>query len=344
MPVMPSSTLPGTDPAATAVDLRRTAGDERAIAGGRPRFRPQDLARNLAHGAMLELRLTPKPGLVDLRDSGAHPDLSFVLMARSASMLPAYYQELQAALRRGGDLAACIAAGRRAEERMLSAVGSNAHRGYIFLSGLILLAACRPGNGPLTGAEEIGDLRLRITALAEEFFLSERSRPGPGGPDSPAPTHGARVRRLHNLGGVRAEALSGLPSLFETGWPSFTRFFAATGDFSRASYYMMARLMQNLEDTTTVHRCGLEGLRRIRRDGALLERVLEEGDDHIRVLERLNEEYIGCKLTLGGVADCMGLAYAAYLTFEGVSKREAGEFQARLLRDRHGRADSPPPS
>jgi hypothetical protein len=40
---------------------------------------------------------------------------------------------------------------------------------------------------------------------------------------------------------------------------------------------------------------------------------------------------------MGGVADCMGLSYAAYLTYEGASEREAGDFQARLLLDRHGR-------
>jgi len=68
--------------------------------------------------------------------------------------------------------------------------------------------------------------------------------------------------------------------------------------------------MQNLEDSTAVHRCGLEGLRRLREDGRRIQAALESGDDHRRLLSVLNDEYRAMRLTMGGVADCLALSLA----------------------------------
>jgi triphosphoribosyl-dephospho-CoA synthetase len=290
------------------------------------RIRPAILARNIAHGAMFQLRLTPKPGLVDLRDNGSHSDLSFVLMARSASLLPAYFRELQEAQRCRG-LSACIEAGRRAEDRMLATVGSNTHRGYIFLGGLFLLASAGEVDG-------IGEFRLRIMAAAEDFFATVDSVPDLRDRRH-GESHGARVRREHSLGGIRAEALAGLPSVFEVGLPALASFHQDSGDFGLASLYAFSRLMQVVEDTTAVHRCGLEGLARIRHDGTRLQRVIEEGGDHLVLLEQWNEEYRSMRLTMGGVGDCLSLTYAVYLTAAGLSEAATVDLQSQLLSTRH---------
>lgn len=301
------------------------------------RFRPENLARNLAHGAMLELRLTPKPGLVDLRSQGSHPDLSVVLMTRSASLLPAYFRELLEAERRGRGFAACMEAGRRAESRMLSAVGSNTHRGLIFLGGLLLLSSCREvdwreGHG-------MGDLRLNCSLLAEEFFRGGDLK-GTGGPARRDESHGAEARRIHSIGGVRAEALAGLPAVFEVGLPAFVERLPGR-DFVQASHYAMSRLMQIVEDTTAVHRCGPAGLSRIRQDGRLLQRVLEEEGDHLSLLEHWDTEYAEMGLTMGGVADCLSLTYALYLTAARTTETEAMDLHSLLLQRRHRRSQLP---
>jgi len=49
-----------------------------------------------------------------------------------------------------------------------------------------------------------------------------------------------------------------------------------SGEDLSASFAMLARLMQTVEDTTALHRCGLAGLERIREDGARLERLWPE--------------------------------------------------------------------
>ncbi len=269
-----------------------------------PRAPAAGLAAALARGAREELDLTPKPGLVDRRDSGSHPDLGYDAMRRSVALLPLYFEEL-VALRGGAagspsDLAACVAAGRRAEDRMRRAAGSNAHRGLIFLGGLLVLAACdalRDGGRPDAPA-----LRRRVGALAAEFLaLAARDHE-----DTP----GARARRSHGVGGILGEALAGLPSVFDAALPAYRATLAASADRRRAALRAMAALMERVEDTTTLHRGGAAGLARVRRDGARLAALLDARMDPDPTLARWNDDYRRARLTMGGVADCLAVTLA----------------------------------
>ncbi len=317
---------------------------------------PRALADALVRGARAEVDLTPKPGLVDRHDNGSHPDLDYARMMRSIDLLPPYYEEL-IRLRTGAErgvaggesgagsavdpaaapsLAAGIAAGLRAEARMLQVVGANAHRGYIFLSGLVLLAACdlagahrrgsRDGSGD--GGREAGRvghgypdadggalldrrpptvLRTAIIAVARAFF---EPAPPPVLASAPADHPGTRVRVRHGLGGVRTEALAGLPSVFEAGLPAYLAARDSSPQRDVAAFHALAALMQRVEDTTAVARCGLDGLARLRRDGRALQSILEHGDDPRPTLSLWNDEYRARRLTMGGVADCLALALA----------------------------------
>ena len=52
---------------------------------------------------------------------------------------------------------------------------------------------------------------------------------------------------------------------------------ALTGDEAARLFATLARLMQSVEDTTALHRCGRSGLARLREDGARLEHLVAEG-------------------------------------------------------------------
>ena len=53
---------------------------------------PSDHLATLATQSLIaEAELTPKPGLVDRRGSGAHDDLSLKLMTNSATVLESYF-------------------------------------------------------------------------------------------------------------------------------------------------------------------------------------------------------------------------------------------------------------
>ena len=122
---------------------------------------------------------------------------------------------------------------------------------------------------------------------------------------------GAPAARDHlGRGGVRAEAMAGLPAVFKHGWPRYREALDAGRSEDHAGFQLMATLMQRVEDTTAVSRCGLDGLARLRRDGAGLQRLLERGAAPEPRLAELNVEYRRLGLTMGGVADCLALTFA----------------------------------
>lgn len=258
-----------------------------------PTAQLERLATALAKGAALELYLTPKPGLVDLADRGSHPDLSLAIMERSVQLVGAYLDELVRSLVAGEPFICQKTIAIRAERRLLDELGTNTHKGYIFLSGMLLIARWQAAS-----ADEVA-IRRRLSALAAEFFWAGEA----------GSSHGRRARERYRTGGIVQESLDGFPSLFEAALPAFRQALNDKGCFSQASFAMLARLMQTVDDTTTLHRGGPPGLARVKQDGRRLEGMIARGDDYIGYLGALNRSYIRMNLTMGGVADMLGLAY-----------------------------------
>ena len=251
------------------------------------RFTLESLAHALVQGVTLELYLTPKPGLVDLADCGSHPDLSVPVMERSIRIIENYLEELTESLDRGEPFYQQNLIGRRAEQQMFAQLGTNTHKGYIFLSGMLLIARQRARSA------EARDLRSALSSLCDDFFSVGESQA----------THGQRAREQYNTGGIVMEALGGLPSVFEEALPAFRNAMKQHDCFITASFAMLARLMQVVDDTTTLHRAGSSGLARVKRDGRTLELQIASGEDYMRYLADLNRSYVGLNITMGGIAD-----------------------------------------
>lgn len=254
----------------------------------------RELALDLVRGAFLELYLTPKPGLVDLNDSGSHRDLSLPTMETSLMIVSRYLAELAASLSRGEEFGEQVRLGVAAERSMLEAAGANCHKGYIFLSGLFLVAASRASS------REEGGIAGEVARLAGRFFSESGS----------AESNGSRACSAYRAAGVRGEALAGFPSLFGAALPAFRGELASGGNRGGAVYAMLGRLMATVEDTTALHRCGSEGLATVREDGRRLERLVAERGDFIGFLSERNAHYVSRNLTMGGVADMLALSFA----------------------------------
>ncbi|MBN3811448.1 triphosphoribosyl-dephospho-CoA synthase, partial [Paraburkholderia sp. Ac-20347] len=110
-------------------------------------LRPDAQLARFARDALIdEARLTPKPALVDARGSGAHVDLDLAIMLRSAHALEPTFAALARAssgARPGTALRTDLARiGRAGEAAMMRATaGSNAHRGAIWIVGLLVAGA-----------------------------------------------------------------------------------------------------------------------------------------------------------------------------------------------------------
>lgn len=258
---------------------------------------PEKLANSLSMGALRELRLTPKPGLVDRCDSGSHCDLSYRKMHTSIKLLPIFFAEIIKCHQKRQPMQDFIRTGIAAEQRMFQAIHSNAHKGFIFLSGIMLMAACLCEG-------QASQIRQTISTLAKNFFANFGS----------INSRSTYIESHYGLGGIRAEIEQGLPSIFDYSWPRYREVLEIGWPSKHADFYLMALLMQRIEDTTAVHRCGLDGLVRLRHDGKRLQRCLENRQDPEPMLIALNQDYCQLGLTMGGVADCMALIFALQKT------------------------------
>jgi triphosphoribosyl-dephospho-CoA synthase len=251
------------------------------------------LPEALADGLALELDLTPKPGLVDRRDNGSHADLDYSLMQRSVALLRGYFADCQKALDDGAPVEVLRDLGVLTEQRMLCHFASNTHRGAIFVGGLLLAGAHTAGPG----ATPLAVMRA-VSSAASRLFASRL----PGG------TVGASVRARYRAGGIVDEARQGLPAVFQVALPAFREALQLGLDTRARLYLAMARLMCTVEDTTALRRCGRDGLQTLRVDGALLESLLLAGADPEPFLMSANHRYRQLGLTMGGVADLLGIS------------------------------------
>lgn len=142
----------------------------------------------LATGCLLdEVRLTPKPGLVDRRGSGAHQDLTLALMERSAhSLTPAFQALALACWQQPADVALRQRVGqlgREAEACMLQATGGvNTHRGAIWALGLLVCGAAMTADSQDavgSGAEAL-TLRGNAAALSGTAVVTWGANAAPG--------------------------------------------------------------------------------------------------------------------------------------------------------------------
>src|ERR1700679_897061 len=207
------------------------------------------LASLASQSLIAEAELTPKPGLVDRRGSGAHHDLSLDLMKLSATVLEPYFVAMSSAsVGRGVDsrLRQELAAiGRDAEAMMCKAThGSNTHKGAIWSLGLLVSA---------TSCSE-GQTATEIAALAGAIArLSDRAQPE-------LITHGDAVRNRYGISGARGEASDGFPHVIDGGLPTLRKRREAKCSERICRLDALMCLMGEVNDSCVLYRGGREAL------------------------------------------------------------------------------------
>ncbi|MEM5313682.1 triphosphoribosyl-dephospho-CoA synthase [Paraburkholderia sp. JHI869] len=214
------------------------------------------LARFARDALIEEARLTPKPALVDARGSGAHNDLDLATMLRSAHALEPTFEALARASRGAApgtalrtDLARI---GRAGEAAMMRATqGSNAHRGAIWIVGLLVAGAAivhTPGSDDSAYAHSAHICETAAQIARYEDMLAQ-----------PAQSNGERVRQRYNVGGARSEAQEGFPHVVRVGLPALYAARAQGHDEAHARVDALLAIMASLDDTCVLHRAGLAG-------------------------------------------------------------------------------------
>lgn len=243
------------------------------------------LVADLAERALrLELDTTPKPGLVDRRDNGAHKDMDYALMSKSISALRPYLTRLAVESAKDIDPAKIKEIGIEAEKAMLKATGGvNTHKGALFCIGLSVAAAsCLACS---TGAVDAYSFKELVSRAASEI-------------PSARGTHGAEAKRSFKAVGALENARAAYPELFAD-WLPYYR--SLEGDPFRC-HKTLLHIMTTLDDTNILHRRGAEGLAHAEAEAArLLEDFSESG------LSSLNKDFIRENISPGGSADMLSL-------------------------------------
>lgn len=246
-----------------------------------------------------ELDLTPKPGLVDRANSGAHRDMDYALFLASIDAITPWFARFEQA---GFDHAHKPAAaqlrlirpmGIACEQAMFTATdGVNTHKGGIFSLGLLSFAA-----GRLRGR----DWQLSADALCDEVSaicrgLVARELAG----RAQAITAGEKQFRDYGLTGARGEAEQGFITVRRAVLP-----FWQQEQGERRLHNALLRLMAVNRDSNLVSRGGLAGLRYVQDYAQQLLTTGWEADD----LRQMDQALIARHLSPGGSADLLAVAY-----------------------------------
>ncbi len=236
-----------------------------------------------------ELDTTPKPGLVDRHDNGAHSDMDYALMQKSIEVLHPWLTRIALiATDSNTDIPQKIQnLGIEAEKAMLEATnGINTHRGALFSMGLMLAAAAYELATEEQGhtlREEI--LQQHVALLAQHF-------------KSPNNTHGAAIRPEGSTRGAVASAQEGYKALFG----SWLLYYQQHRDDPYINHKLLLLIISELDDTNIVFRKGEEKAQEIK---ALAREALSNFSTD--KLEELNHLLIKEHISPGGAADMLAL-------------------------------------
>jgi triphosphoribosyl-dephospho-CoA synthase len=281
--------------------------------------RPSTLSTDLTHLAgaataalRAEAELTPKPGLVDRRGSGAHTDMDLALLRRSADVLQPWFAVFAETARcHGGPgraLRAELAAlGRAAETDMLAATGGvNTHRGAIWGLGLLTAAAV------LRPAGDAREVAGTAAAIARH--------PDDGCPPEALLSHGSQARTEFGVHGARGQARHGFPHVVDVALPALRAARRSGVSEDTAQLTALVTLMTTLDDTCVLHRGGRAGLRTVQEGAARVLHVGGPGTTRGRaLLNALDRRLTRARLSPGGCADLL----AATLFLDSLDPQEA---------------------
>ncbi len=282
---------------------------ERAVKGLFRSFFSDAIAQ-MAHDALiLEVEATPKPGLVDSANSGAHDDMDIDTFRRSARALKPYFRSyamlaMEMSMSKEERIMEGLKAiGRAAENAMYAATGGiNTHKGINYSMGLLCASTgiCIETGLGLDNAVRLCSALASQSALNDFTKIEKTSTPS---------SHGEALYLAKGIKGVRGEAISGFPRAVYAK-NRICEYLDMGLSQNDAHVLTLAEIMTILEDSNVCYRSGISGLRHMR-DAA--KRILALPVAHrLEAIRALDGDFIGRRISPGGCADTLAMAIMMY--------------------------------
>lgn len=273
-----------------------------------PTTLPYIIAHLATRALHAELDTTPKPGLVDKDNSGAHRDMDHALMSRSIRAIHPYFVRL-ALLGFAADMPShddIVKTGIEAERAMFEATnGVNTYKGALFSMGLAVVAAAGKA--------------WQGSSITPQTFSAAISKLAFAFPDTKG-THGSKAKQTAasetaTFKGALDNAREGYPMLFND-WLPFYANLSKKGE-PHALHLTLLRIMCDLDDTNIVYRTSLAMMKQVKEESrSVLSQWSEAthgtpqddgGTNLDTILGDMNRSFVQRNISPGGSADMLSL-------------------------------------
>lgn len=247
-----------------------------------------------------EVNVTPKPGLVDRNNSGAHKDMDIRHFFASATALRPYFcacaEEgyLTRDLPETEVLPRLRPKGLEAEKTMYKATfGANTHKGAIFSLGLLCAAAGRIPPNEWTPATLLAQCGAFCRGITKELAV-----------EVPKTAGELQFSQL-GLTGVRGQAEAGFPAVLQVGLPILRKALGKGLSENDALAVTLLHLIAATDDTNLIRRGG-RAVQLALKDR--LTRMLADNPfPSMDEIAQLDQQFIQKNLSPGGSADLLAL-------------------------------------
>lgn len=253
-----------------------------------------------------EFTATPKPGLVDRKNTGAHRDMNIKHFFASSNALRSFWQDFAAVglatykLPPQEVFQKLRPIGMAAEQAMYQATGGiNTHKGAIFSIGLFCAAAGRLSPEHWTPER----LCRECAAMTEGLTASDFA----GITAENAKTVGERLYATYGITGIRGQAENGFPAVLHTGLPILQNGLRQGLSLNDAGCASLLHLLAVTDDTNLIHRS--DRSTQLQLQAQVAELLKETPYPSPEALESLDREFIEKNLSPGGSADLLAVSY-----------------------------------
>ena len=264
---------------------------------------------SIQNALLEEVYTTPKPGLVDQYDTGAHTDMDYQLFEKSAAAITPYLKQMFFTglewNQSPSDLFRAIRkTGIYAEKAMFRATdGVNTHKGSIFTMGILSASAGKMyaeyGYFPISRILQFTS-EMTKEVLEREFHRMEKKEPD---------TYGEKLYRKYGERGIRGQAQLGFPVLALTAYPNLSYSRRHGYDLNKSNINTLLCTITKLNDTNVLARSSYsdlkwlkhKALRSLKRGGAFTASGMKQ-------LIEMNQECIWRNISPGGSADILAAA------------------------------------
>ncbi len=271
---------------------------------------------------LYEVSATPKPGLVDRQNNGAHHDMNFFSFIDSSVSLNSYFNKIRnyieltygnhapSFLPADAIFKSLVPLGIEAEVKMKAVTnGVNTHKGAIYALGLLTAAALE--NSMLLKKYDISHILDRVSeyvapSLSTVFMAAESDE-----------SYGVQQYRTLGLLGARGEAFSKYASVTEFGLPSLELALEKGCNFNDAMIHALLNLMAHVVDSNVIGRHDLDMLSRSQ---SRAKEVLDKGSvfsDMGKMAINAYDEWCNkAYVSHGGCADLLAVTLFLYFIKE----------------------------